>query len=539
MLSLVPASGEAVDWGYKRIISMNQKSKRTHMVFSWHKPFTILAPWRKGKGEMAMENEVVLTKMKIFNNFQGKFVNIGNSPPKDAVSEKDVQEPQDPLVSSEVALVLEEPQPKTEYLSVLSDLSAEDLKLSKLFKFESEDSGVELPSGAHSPSTPTGSEQSFVVHSRGSSCDSGILNTLDSSSDPLLLLSQCPETEEAETTIQETPEELDLMESRTEPITESDTIDFSQLKESNEADEKQTKNLENISEEEEVNSALEIAAEASVAGAMPRGVSTKAYDDMTEVELEEQPLQKYPTSDSLDEYMDECCRLSEVNQGKTNPLGSGLGYLEHICQLIEKIGQLQEHNLKLQRQICSLQKESRTKQSKEEYFRQHCSCGAASLAFQELKRHCRSEFHSLTASSGTLSDLSTILEIARRPDRLGKRGLEGHGETGNNPPVPLLRKGLNRRSYTEGEGRYLCDSTEGLAAPFRRNENHPWGRVKELVKKTRLRNHSRLGLSSNALKRSCPQLYRPDLGSADPPKRDRNSMIALGQNSRHDYLWPH
>uniref|UniRef100_W5MT92 Si:ch211-250c4.4 n=1 Tax=Lepisosteus oculatus TaxID=7918 RepID=W5MT92_LEPOC len=268
---------------------------------------------------------------------------------------------------------------------------------------------------------------------------------------------------------------------------------------------------------------------------------TKAYDDMTEVELEEQPLQKYPTSDSLDEYMDECCRLSEVNQGKTNPLGSGLGYLEHICQLIEKIGQLQEHNLKLQRQICSLQKESRTKQSKEEYFRQHCSCGAASLAFQELKRHCRSEFHSLTASSGTLSDLSTILEIARRPDRLGKRGLEGHGETGNNPPVPLLRKGLNRRSYTEGEELYNMASFSMLKSEFPsseisnraalivfKNENHPWGRVKELVKKTRLRNHSRLGLSSNALKRSCPQLYRPDLGSADPPKRDRNSMIALG-----------
>ncbi|KAL0177526.1 hypothetical protein M9458_026420, partial [Cirrhinus mrigala] len=55
-----------------------------------------------------------------------------------------------------------------------------------------------------------------------------------------------------------------------------------------------------------------------------------------------------------------------VNQSnQSNPLGSGLGYLEHICQLIEKIGQLQEHNLRLQKQICSLQKEGRVIKTKE------------------------------------------------------------------------------------------------------------------------------------------------------------------------------
>lgn len=52
-------------------------------------------------------------------------------------------------------------------------------------------------------------------------------------------------------------------------------------------------------------------------------------------------------------------------QQSCNPLGSGLGYLEHICQLIEKIGQLQETNLRLQRQICSLQKDGRMTKTKE------------------------------------------------------------------------------------------------------------------------------------------------------------------------------
>lgn len=55
----------------------------------------------------------------------------------------------------------------------------------------------------------------------------------------------------------------------------------------------------------------------------------------------------------------------QVNQGNSKALGSGLGYLEHICQLIEKIGQLQEHNLRLQKQVCSLQKEQKMSQIKE------------------------------------------------------------------------------------------------------------------------------------------------------------------------------
>lgn len=57
---------------------------------------------------------------------------------------------------------------------------------------------------------------------------------------------------------------------------------------------------------------------------------------------------------------------NQVNQAnQSNPLGSGLGYLEHICQLIEKIGQLQEHNLRLQKQICGLQKDGRVIKTKE------------------------------------------------------------------------------------------------------------------------------------------------------------------------------
>lgn len=58
----------------------------------------------------------------------------------------------------------------------------------------------------------------------------------------------------------------------------------------------------------------------------------------------------------------------------------------------------------------------------QDFFLQHCSCGTASLAFQELKRHFRSDHHSLTASSSTLSDLSTIPEVTRIPLRTPVRG---------------------------------------------------------------------------------------------------------------------
>lgn len=58
----------------------------------------------------------------------------------------------------------------------------------------------------------------------------------------------------------------------------------------------------------------------------------------------------------------------------------------------------------------------------QDFFIHHCSCGAASLAFQELKRHFHSDHYSLTASSSTLSDLTTIPEVTRIPLRTGVRG---------------------------------------------------------------------------------------------------------------------
>uniref|UniRef100_A0ACB8F8D9 Uncharacterized protein n=1 Tax=Sphaerodactylus townsendi TaxID=933632 RepID=A0ACB8F8D9_9SAUR len=206
----------------------------------------------------------------------------------------------------------------------------------------------------------------------------------------------------------------------------------------------------------------------------------------------------------------------QVNQGNATALGSGLGYLDHICQLIEKIGQLQEHNMRLQKQVCSLQKEQKMNQLKEEYFLQHCSCSTASIllgSYQEVKNLFagKSRPHSLLVQNGNTSDLSSIPETGGSRAKSGScKGREadlGHGRL-----MMGLKSPSERRHIGEGHGEdgtaTDCQANLPKEQPMKRGESHAWGRMRDLVQKTRGRNQSRLGLSSAALKRSCPQLYR-------------------------------
>ncbi|XP_076021738.1 uncharacterized protein LOC143012482 isoform X2 [Genypterus blacodes] len=479
---------------------MSVKRKKPGLVISWQKSFSFLAPWRKGKGEALPESDVVLTKMKLFNNFHEKLLMADDSASTismGSVSEQDITDPSKASEANDLKSGHPQMELSTDYLAIFTDS-----QLPRLYKFESEDSGVELPSGANSPSTPTGSEQSFVVHSRGSSCDSCHLNP-DPTSLPDKLL-----THEQSSDIKQEEDPVDNIQENV--CTPSEELSFLaeevELHEGEDIDQDQCRASGNVPGGDEISEQLEENNEATKRlnseDSRPGDQSpAEACDDSTGNDFEMKPLRKSSLSDSLEEYMDECCRLSEAQQTSSNPLGSGLGYLEHICQLIEKIGQLQETNLRLQRQLCCLQKDSRMTKTKEDFFRQHCSCGVASVTFQDAqKRHSRD----------VSSDASA--------------------------PSPVwVRRGLNRRSYPEGEIHFLGDSTEGISSsPRRRSESYTWGRVKDLVRKTKLRNQSRLGLSSTSLKMSCPQLYRPDLGPVQLPVRNRNSMISLRQPSKLD-----
>ncbi|XP_028279878.1 uncharacterized protein LOC114447684 isoform X2 [Parambassis ranga] len=495
---------------------MSVKRKKAGLVISWQKSFAILAPWRKGKAgrDAVLDTEVVLTKMKFFSNIPEKLLVADDSLSTistPSVSDQAVSPTNASKVNSDPDDKSRQPWLETgsDYLSAI--FSESDLP--RLYKFESEDSGVELPSGANSPSTPTGSEQSFVVHSRESSCDSCNLN-----SDPNTL----PDEHSSEIKQEVDSATVDNGSLPSEDLSSSSVTvelhigeDTDQCRASETSPERDTEK----SEQHEETTAVTERTSSEDTRQQPL---TGACDD-----FETKPLRRSATIDSLKEYMDECCSLSEAQQASSNPLGSGLGYLEHICQLIEKIGQLQELNLQLQRQICCLQKDSRKTKTKEDFFQQHCSCGAASLAFQDVqKRHSRSEY---TSPIGSPSDLSTIPEVVRNPLMSTRRSMSSDG---------LWRRSLYRRSYTEGEVRSLRDSTEGLSVPQRRlSDNYTWGRVKDLVRKTKVRNQSGLGLTSTSLKMSCPQLYRPDLGPVEPAGRNRNSMIFLGHQSKLDFPW--
>ncbi|XP_068423760.1 uncharacterized protein si:ch211-250c4.3 isoform X2 [Clinocottus analis] len=472
--------------------------------------------------------------MKLFSNFHEKLLMADDSASTIStvsVSERDISEPTSASggeshldVKSGGQLQMES---GSDYLSAIFS----DSQLTRLYKFESEDSGVELPSGANSPSTQTGSEQSFMVHSRESSCNSCNLNS-DPSTLPDEQVAYAPSSEikpaqdSVDNGLSAAVDALDNVFTHSEELSSAVSVEL-HIDEDVDGDQRRASGIspegyEEMSGQREENCAL--TERTCLEG--------NSCDDMTASDFEPEPMRRSGTSDSLEEYMDECCRLSEAQQATSNPLGSGLGYLDHICQLIEKIGQLQETNLQLQRQICSLQKDGRVAKTKEDFFQHHCSCGAASMALQDtLKRQSRSE---CLSPSGTLSDLSTIHEVTRLP----LAPTTGDASSAGLTPAPLWRRGLYRRSYTEGEVSFLGGSTEHLSIAQRRlSENYTWGRVKDLVRKTKTRNQSRLGLTSHSLKMSCPQLYMPDQEPVEPACRNRNSMIALGHQSRLDFPW--
>nr|XP_043902370.1 uncharacterized protein si:ch211-250c4.3 isoform X2 [Solea senegalensis] len=493
---------------------MSVRKKKAGLVISWQRSISILAPWRKGKGDRdaVLDSEVVLTKMKFFTNFHEKLLTSVDS----GSSEQDVSRDHNPTPEVNSHLDEKPTQLQTDAGSEFLPGVFSDSQLPRLYKFESDDSGVDLPSGANSPSTPTGSEQSFVVHSRESSFLSCNLT-----SDPNALPDEQAQTSEMK---QAEAEDQDDVSIRSEELcSTAETEDLH-------GDGEQCRSSGNSPEGDE-----EISEELEENRTVTQNTCTEeircGQQSLAENRDDAMARRKSATSDSLEDYMDECCRLSEAKTGSSSAPGSGLGYLQHICQLLEKIGQLQETNLRLQRHICSLQKENRTTKAKEEFVQQQCICGAAGLVLQPVqKRLSRSEYPSL---NGTLSDLSTIPEVTQHP-LIPTTDVSSESLTS----IPLWRRSLNGRSSTEGEVRCLGDSAERLSYPQRRSENHTWGRVKDLVRKTKLRNQSsRLGLSSASLKMSCPQLYRPDLGPVEPAGRNRNSMIVLGHQSKLDFPW--
>ncbi|OCT70062.1 hypothetical protein XELAEV_180369835mg, partial [Xenopus laevis] len=104
------------------------------------------------------------------------------------------------------------------------------------------------------------------------------------------------------------------------------------------------------------------------------------------------------------------------------------------------------------------------------------------------------------------------------------------------PSLLGFRKSANKVKFDERDFQKLWDKTYCYALPEQetRKFDHPFGIVRELLKKTKTRN--KLGMSAS-LKSSCPQLYRPDLVQCDLKRKERNSMIVLGPNTKRESMW--
>lgn len=223
-----------------------------------------------------LDSDVVLTKIKCLRNFQER----RHAPDRSGAVE---------LLHAEAPDDAEVVFPESQ--------------LSRLYKFESEDSGVELPSGANSPSTPTGSEQSFAL------CES-------------------PCHGHQVTASPQEPQQVDLTEG-------SATPDVEQLEDSPVTLEELPDSPATLEELEDSPATLEELHSSTLTedrGGEDDGVSgagsTSAAGDGGECVFGEQlaglgrdlttmdPLRGDETS--LEEYMDQCCRLSEVSR-QTSP----------------------------------------------------------------------------------------------------------------------------------------------------------------------------------------------------------------------------
>ncbi|RVE74253.1 hypothetical protein OJAV_G00020210 [Oryzias javanicus] len=465
---------------------MSMKRKKAGLVIGWRKSFSILAPWRKGKGEgdAVTGGDVVLTKMKLFNNFNERSLKADDSVSTIYMVSDNCRHTIDTLKVSEV--IPEDESSQSQMKSSSENLSVifSNSELPRLYKFESEDSGVELNSGANSPSTPTSSEKSFVVHSREPSSDSCNLNS-DHTSPPNTFVinvqsSEIKETVENNLKAREDVERNVLI-YRDEDASPSEETEL--LKSKDEERDSTSGTIPVVlSETEETRDLTDTGCPTDIR--LVQEPFVRLQDARRSSEKEPLSMRRCNTTDSLKEYMEECCRLSETQQQNPGAVLSGLSYLQHICHLIESIGKLQETNLKLQKRICSLQTDHRTSKTKEDFFQEHCSCGAASLAYQEIqKTTSRSEILSPT---GALSDLSTIPEVIRHPLKSTRTGRSNECVS-----VPRWKRSLNRRSYTEGGAHFLSDSREQVSTPQRRlSENYTWGRVKDIVRRAKVGNQN-------------------------------------------------
>lgn len=274
----------------------------------------MVCPSGKGEGDAVTGSDVVLTKMKLFNNFNERPLKVDDSFSTVSMVSDNCRHTLDSIKASEVNPDLEDKSSQSQmksssdYLSVIFSNS----ELPRLYKFESEDSGVELNSGANSPSTPNSSEKSFVVHSREPSSDSCNLNS-DHASRPNTFIINVQSSEINQTVDNNLntrdDAESDVLIYRDELGSPSEETELQKSKDE-ERDTTSGTIPEVLSETEETGALTDTGCPTDIT--LVQEPFMGLHDDRRSSEKEPSSMRRSNTTDSLKEYMEECCRLSQV-----------------------------------------------------------------------------------------------------------------------------------------------------------------------------------------------------------------------------------
>ncbi|XP_042300286.1 uncharacterized protein LOC121918277, partial [Sceloporus undulatus] len=203
------------------------------------------------------------------------------------------------------SVLLSDTPGKTEHFAVLSGLNTLTPKcqVPRSDKCEPEDSGVTLHHGANS-------EKNFVLHSRNSSCDSGVLSASSSPAADHTLMKTYKDTMDACPCISncKKPVEHYAEQMQTSAVSLDKDADCREKKHTEQSflSGSQEECFQDKTYEEGSSSLL-----PSTCLDEKNLHDDYKNDHVGEVTLPAHPLRRYPTSDSLDEYMDACCRMSK------------------------------------------------------------------------------------------------------------------------------------------------------------------------------------------------------------------------------------
>ncbi|XP_062927578.1 uncharacterized protein si:ch211-250c4.3 [Mobula hypostoma] len=486
------------------------------MMFGRNGIFGIGSSWKKVVKQDSSERKVVLTKVTALKN-GSECEDISSHPTLAKTRTHETCPRSQTNGGNDLAMSGEQ----NLFAELVDRKGSSNCTVVKLYKSESEDSGAEFPSGARSPLTPSGSEQSLVIHRRVSSCDSGMALSISSTS----AIQQSPPADSCPNSAACIKEDQEIGEQQHSVVKEptastdcrKDNRSSIHLSLSRPAVDEAVKQSKHVS-----------LVEIVIADTNSLPVSEGRMQHAEVAQLGHESLKRGQSNDSLDKYMEKCCRLSEAHQDKAADRGSGLGYLEHICQLIETIGQLQEQNKQLQKQVWTVERSLKVTRVKEEFFLNHCSCGAVGI-YQTITSlpALENELLKALSSQGGSFVLDSNSQIARSQG--------GDMEPGGRGWVrkPMCKE-VGRSIETEVK--HSLDGTRNLNSShkgFQEVKAQSGGKV--LVRNSGLIEQSNAQEVSSFIKRSYGQLCRTEAGTCNTRMKESISTSASGCNSSYDW----